>query len=293
MKTSLLQITIFFLLSTTLSAQVWCAPGAMWQYYIRGSFPVSGPFGNHQLSFTNTVTINGHIYDQLQSTTQGSVDIYPWTGPSVTVCVRKHNEVIYYWLDGSEDTLADMNAVPGDGWYNYWENDTVPTKNTVIDTGRVTIGNLSIKALFFDSAHTRAFIDGIGYNFDFFYQYFWNYPNTTDVYPWYGHFKCYSDQNGTTYKTDPAWACTKIGTGITELHFDELRIVPNPATSFFTITSSVKAKLSMYDKAGRFVITHDVDQGTQEVNCEELARGIYFLEIKTDSQTRRTKLVLY
>jgi hypothetical protein len=142
MKTIILLISIILPGIASMSAQVWCAPAAVWQYYIRGPFPASGPFGVHQVSYTKTVSIDGNIYDELNSVAQGSFFTSPWTMPGITIHVREQNGLVYYRTDNSEDTLAYLNAQPGDSWYAEWSTDTMPTKKTVVATGQVMEGSV-------------------------------------------------------------------------------------------------------------------------------------------------------
>lgn len=65
--------------------------------------------------------------------------------------------------------------------------------------------------------------------------------------------------------------------GITQLETAALlKIYPNPATNYVTITAEVKGTLMLHDGLGRLVVTKMVERGNNILNTEDLPSGVYF-----------------
>ncbi len=81
-----------------------------------------------------------------------------------------------------------------------------------------------------------------------------------------------------------------------------LRLFPNPATQFTQIDYQIDAastasyQLNVYDKLGRLIVSNTFtaaqNQGTYFLNTQDLAAGMYFVELKGKQETQQAKLLI-
>ncbi len=290
-----LPIFIFLLITIICKSQTWCAPGAIWQYTIaNGAFPYSGERGVHQLSFSHTVIIDGQVCDRLKGVGQGTANGKPWTNNNYSrIDLYEQNGVLFYWqgYPGEFDTLANLNAVPGEGWYCR-ANDTTLKKLLVTDTMYVNINGSVRKKLIFDSVPAKSYIEGIGFTYDFFHPYVWTVPEVNDMWNWLGNFKCYRDDNIGVYKTDPNWLCKPTTVGWTENEGEKtFQLFPNPVMDKISIHTDTPGFIIISDVAGKELLRKPVNAGLTEFDAELSVAGIYYLSFHTKEQIVRRKLV--
>ena len=82
-------------------------------------------------------------------------------------------------------------------------------------------------------------------------------------------------------------------TGIRENMKSGLRVYPNPLTSILTVETQTDAELQLYDISGQQVIKESLLTGVHHINTGTLPGGVYFLHIRTLSETKVVKLFKY
>jgi hypothetical protein len=66
-----------------------------------------------------------------------------------------------------------------------------------------------------------------------------------------------------------------------------LKIYPNPAANYITITAEVKGKWQLTDALGRVVVEQEIEQGTTTIATEQLAAGVYYFVFTTSQQVQQ------
>jgi hypothetical protein len=113
-----------------------------------------------------------------------------------------------------------------------------------------------------------------------------------DVAPMNGDFKCYTENHSVKYTIDPNWACKMLEVGIPERTRSAMAVKPNPATSFIEVNLLSDGNVTLYNLNGQLLRSVTLSAGTQQINCEDLQRGIYIVEMKTGTAIKRSKLIL-
>ncbi|MFI5219644.1 MAG: T9SS type A sorting domain-containing protein [Bacteroidia bacterium] len=76
----------------------------------------------------------------------------------------------------------------------------------------------------------------------------------------------------------------------------EVEIVPNPNNGYCTLkikgTDSFNGELSITDVTGRHVLNKDIHSIIEHLNLSDLSKGIYYFEIKNNSETINKKIIL-
>ena len=100
-----------------------------------------------------------------------------------------------------------------------------------------------------------------------------------------------TDGNG-LYST-PEFLTVNVGiVGIEEMNVNEFDIYPNPVNSTLNINGgNTEYNYMMYNGMGQMVANGKA-QGTEQINVNDMAKGIYFLRITTGTQVRVEKIVV-
>ena len=100
-----------------------------------------------------------------------------------------------------------------------------------------------------------------------------------------------TDGNG-LYST-PEFLTVNVGiVGIEETNVNEFDIYPNPVNSTLNINGgNTEYNYMMYNGMGQMVANGKA-QGTEQINVNDMAKGIYFLRITTGTQVRVEKIVV-
>ncbi len=69
-----------------------------------------------------------------------------------------------------------------------------------------------------------------------------------------------------------------IITGIESVKESELRIYPNPFSSFVIIESAKKQEVTIYDVSGKIVLKTSVEAGITRINTSEIKKGVYLVK---------------
>jgi hypothetical protein len=107
---------------------------------------------------------------------------------------------------------------------------------------------------------------------------------------------------GKPYRADRVWGCLSPFGGVAEERGVasrdlETSVFPNPAHSCFWIRSRQSlSRLAVYDAAGRLTYSVNCDRTAQskerKVETENMTAGVYFVEVRTETETSRFKLVV-
>lgn len=301
---------LFLICFTSVTAQVWCPPGAEWTYSYTYTFPTSN--GYVILKYVNDSVINTKTYKKINSTFYGYNAAYG----SGTVTINQG----YYLLNQNaklislyngyspDDTLFNFNANIGDKWlrvryFNDVSCDAQRQQVTVLDTGSVIINSVSLKKLVL--AYVRGMWVGgptTSYN-DTVYEKIgsvknhlvpWTcetnfaMPGKSGTYP-VGNFRCYKDNSFPTYQHPGTPSCyTIVGLNILELENDFfVTIYPNPVTNSLHLKSEkIKLDNSMIEISsalGQVIIKLSYKN---EIDISQLSRGCYFLKITTTDKVQ-------
>lgn len=86
-------------------------------------------------------------------------------------------------------------------------------------------------------------------------------------------------------------AKANLSTDNVNIKIDKITVSPNPAASFFTLTTDTQ-KIKIYDISGKLVKEFSGSfSSTHQFNIKELSKGIYILNIETKNNKSTTKLI--
>jgi len=73
---------------------------------------------------------------------------------------------------------------------------------------------------------------------------------------------------------------------------EQISIYPNPSDTYFTIESSTVIKnIRIFDYTGKLTYEKEIEDYISSVNLSNFARGLYFLQIETETETKYRKLI--
>ncbi|MFK5856718.1 MAG: Omp28-related outer membrane protein [Bacteroidota bacterium] len=85
-----------------------------------------------------------------------------------------------------------------------------------------------------------------------------------------------------------------FGVGVNEIFESLIKVFPNPASNNVTVESaSIIKHISIYDISGRKVYSVSLNQNKVELNIESFDKGIYMIQLETDSGTITEKLSIF
>jgi len=88
---------------------------------------------------------------------------------------------------------------------------------------------------------------------------------------------------------------TRSALGVEDFSLNTAAIYPNPSNGNFKIEAkSPLTKLSVYTQSGTFVktIVFEGNSNTEDVNLKNLATGVYFIELQSDSDKAWKKIII-
>ena len=74
---------------------------------------------------------------------------------------------------------------------------------------------------------------------------------------------------------------------------DKLGIYPNPAHNNVTINLKEAANLTIYDMNGRIILEKQLFEGNQKIDISNINSGIYFMKLKSNSELKAEKFIIY
>ena len=99
---------------------------------------------------------------------------------------------------------------------------------------------------------------------------------------------------------DTAHYNAELHTGFSDFGINDLKVYPNPSRDIFNIVFSSNTvqelDVSVVNMLGEFILKDHLEdfigEYTKQINLEENAKGMYFLEIETDNGIIKKKLIL-
>jgi subtilase family serine protease len=84
-----------------------------------------------------------------------------------------------------------------------------------------------------------------------------------------------------------------FGVGVHPIESNQIKIQPNPVNSEFYINVNQSSNVVIYDQMGRIVslFSLDGDNLSQKVQCSSWSKGVYFLQVTTNTQTQKIKFI--
>ncbi len=70
-----------------------------------------------------------------------------------------------------------------------------------------------------------------------------------------------------------------------------ISVYPNPVQESFKVEISEKASYAIYTISGQVLMSGTLDAGTNTINMNEAANGVYFIKVDTDSASESIKLI--
>ncbi len=290
MKTLILSVIL--LSSFAGRSQTWCLPGANWKYSYMNGF---GTEGYTQIQYFGDTVINGqlskildkHIYAFNYQNSQ-AVDID--AGKEYTF---ETNGIVYLWYNNDWDTLYNFNASVGESWRMAKQPFTNACDSnstlTVTAIGSKVINSQTLNYLVVDFSFPNGFSDTIVEKIGFINSYLLPYDfcnGSLDANEG-GPFRCYQDNNFTTYKPHFAESCDFI-LGLYNIDSElNLQLFPNPASETLTISlpeNALTTNCNLLDNLGKEVKRFTVTGGENFMHVSELESGVYMMRIGSNTQ---------
>ena len=293
MKTILTVLSFLSIFSNF--SQTWCDAGASWKYS-HFNFAIEG---YTEINYIGDTVINGqsvqlldkHInaYDFISSQ---YIDID--LGEEFTY---ESNGVVYLWYNNDWDTLYNFNADIGESWrmakqpfLNACDSNSTLT---VTATGNKLINGITLKYLVVDFNFPFGYSDTIVEKIGFISSYMLPYDicdGALDAHEG-GAFRCYQDNNFSTYKPHFSEDCDFI-VGIEENTIErDIVLVPNPAASHIEIMGDLSGNIEciLTDINGKLWA---VIKENNKIDVSHLPKGLYILTVQLDKDISHHRFVV-
>jgi hypothetical protein len=300
MKSTLLFFTLFF--SSLSFAQNWAPAGAKWHYTYIGFSS-----GYVQIAYVGDTIIAGQTCQKLQKTFNGlQFGVTPTSYIFDTSYTYENNGVVYVLEQNQWKTLYNFNATIGEHWpmapLPEFGGCTENSQLKVLATGTKVINAHTLKYLVVDFCNpdltSQGFQDTIIEKIGFTGSYMLPFDQCTMAFDGNegGPFRCYSDDNFSTYKPFYANDCEFL-VGLDENQMHKLAIFPNPSAGQFTIEAPLEVGqvIELYNLNGQKVFRQDIlNSGLTQTLEINLTPGMYVLKLmsKEGKLFARSRLVL-
>jgi hypothetical protein len=287
MKSTLLFFALVF--SSLSFAQNWAPAGAKWHYTYIGFSS-----GYVEIANVGDTIIAGQTCQKLQKTFNGlQFGVTPTTYIFDTSYTYENNGVVYVLEQNQWKTLYNFNAVVGEHWpmapMPEFGGCTANSQLKVLTTGTKVINAQTLKYLVVDFCNpdltSQGFQDTIIEKIGFTGSYMLPFDMCTMAFDGNegGPFRCYSDDNFSTYKPFYANDC-EILVGVDENTFmRSVQIWPNPSSGQLYIESELPLEnIQLTDAIGRTIQSFDLQAGVNQMRFSSLHPGTYF--IRKDEQ---------
>jgi hypothetical protein len=286
MKSTLLFFALFF--SSLSFAQNWAPAGAKWHYTYIG-FSIAYV----EIANVGDTIIAGQSCQQLQKTFNGlQFGVTPVNYIFDTTYTYESNGVVYVLEQNQWKTLYNFNAVVGEHWpmapMPEFGGCTENSQLKVLATGTKVINAQTLKYLVVDFCNpdltSQGFQDTIIEKIGFTGSYMLPFDMCTMAFDGNegGPFRCYSDDNFSTYKPFYANDCEYL-VGMEENQMHKLAIYPNPSAGQLYIESELPLEnIQLTDAIGRTIQSFDLQAGVNQMRFSSLHPGTYF--IRKDEQ---------
>jgi hypothetical protein len=285
MKSTILFFALFF--SSLSFAQNWAPAGAKWHYTYIGFSS-----GYVQIAYVGDTIIAGQTCQKLQKTFNGlQFGVTPTSYIFDTSYTYENNGVVYVLEQNQWKTLYNFNATIGEHWpmapLPEFGGCTENSQLKVLATGTKVINAQTLKYLVVDFCNpdltSQGFQDTIIEKIGFTGSYMLPFDMCTMAFDGNegGPFRCYSDDNFSTYKPFYANDCEYL-VGVEENQMRELTIFPNPSAGKFTIEAPLEAGqvIALFDLNGQLVYRQLlINSGFSQTLDIELNPGIYLVQL--------------
>jgi hypothetical protein len=285
MKSTLLFFALVF--SSLSFAQNWAPAGAKWHYTYIGFSS-----GYVEIANVGDTIIAGQTCQKLQKTFNGlQFGVTPTTYIFDTSYTYENNGVVYILEQNQWKTLYNFNAAVGEHWpmapLPEFGGCTVNSQLKVLATGTKVINAQTLKYLVVDFCNpdltSQGFQDTIIEKIGFTGSYMLPFDMCTMAFDGNegGPFRCYSDDNFSTYKPFYANDCEFL-VGLDENQMIELTIYPNPSASKFTIEAPLETGqvIALYNLNGQQEFKQDIlNSGLSQTLEINLAPGMYVIHL--------------
>ena len=300
MKSTILFFALFF--SSLSFAQNWAPAGAKWHYTYIGFSS-----GYVEIANVGDTIIAGQTCQELQKTFNGlQFGVTPVNYVFDTTYTYESNGIVYVLEQNQWKTLYNFNAVVGDHWpmapMPEFGGCTENSQLKVLATGTKVINAQTLKYLVVDFCNpdltSQGFQDTIIEKIGFTGSYMLPFDMCTMAFDGNegGPFRCYSDDNFSTYKPFYANDCEYL-VGVEENQMLELAIFPNPSAGKFTIEAPLEAGqvITLFDLNGQQVFSQEIlNSGFNQSLQTKLTPGLYLLKLidKEGVQLASRRLVM-
>lgn len=292
MKSTLLFFALFFSLLSF--AQNWAPAGAKWHYTYIGFSS-----GYVEIANVGDTIIAGQTCQKLQKTFNGlQFGVTPTTYIFDTSYTYENNGVVYVLEQNQWKTLYNFNAVVGEHWpmapMPEFGGCTVNSQLKVLATGTKVINAQTLKYLVVEFCNpdltSQGFQDTIIEKIGFTSSYMLPFDMCTMAFDGNegGPFRCYSDDNFSTYKPFYANDCEFL-VGLDENQMQKLAIFPNPSAGKFTIEAALEPGqvIALYNLNGQQVFKQDILNSALNQALEvNLKPGMYVLQLLSQEGTQ-------
>jgi hypothetical protein len=292
MKSTLLFFALVFSLLSF--AQNWAPAGAKWHYTYIGFSS-----GYVEIANVGDTIISGQTCQKLQKTFNGlQFGVTPTTYIFDTSYTYENNGVVYVLEQNQWKTLYNFNAVVGEHWpmapMPEFGGCTVNSQLKVLTTGTKVINAQTLKYLVVDFCNpdltSQGFQDTIIEKIGFTSSYMLPFDMCTMAFDGNegGPFRCYSDDNFSTYKPFYANDCEYL-VGVEENQMHELAIYPNPSADKFTIEAALEPGqvIALYNLNGQQVFSQEIlNSGVNSSLEVNLTPGMYVLLLLSQEGTQ-------
>jgi hypothetical protein len=285
MKSTVLFFALFF--SSLSFAQNWAPVGAKWHYTYIGFSS-----GYVQIAYVGDTIIGGQTCQKLQKTFNGlQFGVTPTSYIFDTSYTYENNGIVYVLEQNQWKTLYNFNATIGEHWpmapLPEFGGCTENSQLKVLATGTKVINAQTLKYLVVDFCNpdltSQGFQDTIIEKIGFTGSYMLPFDMCTMAFDGNegGPFRCYSDDNFSTYKPFYANDCEYL-VGVEESQMHKLVIYPNPSAGKFTIEAPLEAGqvIAIFDLNGQLVYRQLLmKSGFSQTLDIELNPGIYLVQL--------------
>lgn len=287
--------SLFLFISLFGSTQNWCAPGANWKYNFFSAFYGEG---YTEINYSGDTTINGqlsqvltkhhHIYNFMTDQYESN-----FLGKDYTF---ESNEVVYIWFENNWDTLYNFNALIGDSWSKAkmpsFTNCDSNSVLTVTATGVKTINSIPLKyVVVADLTSPFFFTDTIVEKIGFLGSYMIPTDNCVIDGNEGGPFRCYSDNNFTTFKPYFEGTCDHILGTEEIIPQSNFQLITDNEANQLKIIGELKteSELTIINSSGQ---QWKVESEQGLIDISTISQGIYFLRILQEGRVYSERFIV-
>jgi hypothetical protein len=287
--------TLFLLILITVSiqsfAQEFAPIGANWHY-------TQGTINPDITTFKTIESISDTIINGTQCKKMIEVERYYDTTSVSYHYMYSENDSVFFYADNSFHLLYDFGANAGDTVIlDYYTTSNGSPLLMIIDSVSIIMINNQSKKIQYITC-------GDGIVIEFGQHVIEGIGSTSFMFPTLdasidGPLRCYQDNNCglflSSFHPNYGWNfqdCEEIITGINELNsLEGMTVYPNPTKGFISVENiHQETEFKITDMNGKILLKGIVSE-SNEINIENLSKGIYFIEFKNENIMLVRKIV--